>query len=298
MTVDALFVLSAGFGSRMGKIGEILPKPLWPVFEKTLLELQFDFYSWVNAEQKFINAHHQALLLQRFVSKNIPDVQCLYESELLGVGGGIINLKEHRPDLRSVLISNVDQFLYIDKEKIKEAIKEISLFDAILFAIPVQKVQGYHKLDVSREGRLLGINTCPREDHYWTYSGVALINTATITEKSKKAGLFQSIAHPQNRNVKVIDGSNCSYYDFGTLDLYLKQIVELYSQVKGTGEKKLLRFLQESNAIDLSKANMSIDSYYSAKTKEYRFNNLSIRFGEKVRIELSGLVDICDYSVC
>ena len=40
MKVDHVLILAAGKGTRMGKIGEIVPKVIWPVFNKSLLELQ------------------------------------------------------------------------------------------------------------------------------------------------------------------------------------------------------------------------------------------------------------------
>ena len=69
MKIDSFFTLSAGLGSRMGDIGSILPKPLWPVFEKTLLELQFDFYQWLGIEKNFINTHFQAPKIHDFIKR-------------------------------------------------------------------------------------------------------------------------------------------------------------------------------------------------------------------------------------
>ena len=40
MKVNKALILSAGFGTRMGEIGKTLPKILWPIFDKSLLELQ------------------------------------------------------------------------------------------------------------------------------------------------------------------------------------------------------------------------------------------------------------------
>ena len=40
MQIDHILILSAGKGTRMGNIGKNLPKVLWPVLSKSLLELQ------------------------------------------------------------------------------------------------------------------------------------------------------------------------------------------------------------------------------------------------------------------
>ena len=43
MKVDHVLILAAGKGTRMGKIGKVLPKVLWPIFAKNLIELQVSF---------------------------------------------------------------------------------------------------------------------------------------------------------------------------------------------------------------------------------------------------------------
>ena len=40
MKVDNALILAAGKGTRMGNVGKILPKVIWPIFEKTILELE------------------------------------------------------------------------------------------------------------------------------------------------------------------------------------------------------------------------------------------------------------------
>ena len=40
MQLDFAYILAAGKGTRMGEIGKVVPKPLWPIYEKSLLELQ------------------------------------------------------------------------------------------------------------------------------------------------------------------------------------------------------------------------------------------------------------------
>ena len=252
MKISALFVLTAGYGQRMGKIGEVLPKPLWPIFEKTLLELQFDFYSWIDTGKKVINVHHQVERIQKFMTKQNPEVQCLYESQLLEIGGAILNLRAEDPKLESVLISNVDQFLCLDPEKIKREVDELPHFDAILFALPVHRSQGYHQIEVSKNGRFLGVNQNPQIDRYLTYSGVALVNFSSITDGVKRVGFFQSIADPKKKNIKVVDGE-CSYYDFGTLGLYVEQISSIFNLMKHKKDESLLKFLKIPKVFDWKK---------------------------------------------
>lgn len=295
MKIDALFILAAGEGSRMGKVGNVLPKPLWPIFEKTMLELQFNFYQWLDIKKKVVNVHHQAQQVQSFIKERTDGVQFLYEPELLDVGGAVMNLQRHGPEIKTALISNVDQFLCIDHEKLKNEINEISAFDVILFAVPVDKTQGYNKLEVSQDGRFLGINTHPKEERYLTYSGVSLINGRSVPRECERVGFFQSIAHPAKRKVKVVHAKSCAYHDFGTVGLYLKEMTGLLEQIKGNRDGKFFNFLKEFDAIQFKKVNKVLNSYSSEKSNECRFNNLKINLAPMARIESNGIIDVINF---
>lgn len=278
MNIDAIFVLSAGYSSRMGAIGKYLPKPLWPVFEKTLLELQFDLYQWMNIKKKIINSHHNYSYIQSFLKKNLPNIHCLYEEKLLDIGGGIMNLKKNYKDLKSILISNVDQFLFLNKKIMEDSIAELFSYDVILFAVPVLKEQGYHQLTLDEESILLKIEKFPKESKFLTYSGVALINASSITCNNQPANFFSSIADPGKKKVKVVNVGEGVYYDFGTVNLYLKKINYIYHSLAQAERCLLVDFLEKCRGVFLDRIDRVLGSYHSQKRGEYNFGHLGLVF--------------------
>ena len=58
MMLKSAFLPSAGFGTRMGEVGQYLAKPLWPIFEKSLLELHLLRLNSIGINQVGINVHH------------------------------------------------------------------------------------------------------------------------------------------------------------------------------------------------------------------------------------------------
>ena len=58
MQIDYCLILAAGFGTRMGAIGQKLPKVLWPVFERSLLELQVGYARSLGIQKIYINLHY------------------------------------------------------------------------------------------------------------------------------------------------------------------------------------------------------------------------------------------------
>ena len=95
MQIDYCLILAAGFGTRMGSIGQKLPKVLWPVFEKSLLELQVAYARSLGAKRVFINLHHMGEEIERFCQDRaaFEDVTYLWERpEILDIGGAVHNL--------------------------------------------------------------------------------------------------------------------------------------------------------------------------------------------------------------
>ena len=94
MPIDHALILAAGFGTRMGEIGKILPKVVWPLFEQSILEVQLRYAKKIGCKNIFINLHHQSDQIYRLYSKHplFKDVNWLFEEPILDIGGAIHNL--------------------------------------------------------------------------------------------------------------------------------------------------------------------------------------------------------------
>jgi NDP-sugar pyrophosphorylase family protein len=108
MNIKNCFLPCAGFGTRMGSVGKVIPKPLWPLFDSTLLELQVTYARTLGAQRSFINTHHLSELFKDII--NEEDLTDLYEKEILGSGGCFHNLKKNFPKVASINIFNPDSF--------------------------------------------------------------------------------------------------------------------------------------------------------------------------------------------
>lgn len=271
MSVDHAFLLSAGIGSRMGEIGQVLPKVLWPIFEKSLLELQYLFLKRFNPRSFYLNTHHQAESICDFLNSNkeLPFHQ-LQETTLLDVGGAVINLVEtfrtEGKDPGVILLNNCDQFLFFDEHIFKQGMKELESADVVLFCIKVNQDSGLNQVLYSSTGQMEGIlkhsDGIP-EQEYLTYSGMALVDGKRVDHPPGVVGLFQSVANYQQKNVKIIPVDKYDYWDFGTVHRYAQCCFNLLQSV---GE--FAQFCQETKALDLTKTAKEQVSYnFSSKEK-------------------------------
>ena len=92
------FILSAGKGTRLLPYTKILPKPLFPILGKPIIEIILDQLKKLGITSIGINAFHlkEKLLnfLKSYQNRNPQlEIQIFEEQELLGTGGAILNAK-------------------------------------------------------------------------------------------------------------------------------------------------------------------------------------------------------------
>jgi mannose-1-phosphate guanylyltransferase len=92
--VTQAFILAAGLGTRLRPLTDELPKPLVPVFNKTLITFALDHLIAAGVQRFVINTHRLPHLFERtFATGNYREaaVKLIHEPELLETGGGIKN---------------------------------------------------------------------------------------------------------------------------------------------------------------------------------------------------------------
>ncbi|WP_127715601.1 sugar phosphate nucleotidyltransferase [Halobacteriovorax sp. HLS] len=251
MQVDNVLILGAGFGTRMGPVGEQLPKLLWPIFEKSLLELQVDFAKRFARNNIYINTHYQADLIHDEIAKKNLEVIALYEESILDIGGGIHNCANEIGYEGNLLILNGDQFLFADEDAIEKMISSSESFVSTLLGLEVEPGSNYNRLVI--EENLLKSIEKPNdvEGTYLTYSGVSIINLNLLKKTSGYSKFFDTVANFEKEAVKVIVPEELEYADFGTCKRYIESMRKVLS-----GDSFEMRsFLLANKAYDRKKQN-------------------------------------------
>ncbi|MDR2697737.1 MAG: NTP transferase domain-containing protein [Holophagales bacterium] len=79
--IDA-FIFAAGFGTRMGALSSILPKPAWTLKGKPLLQWAADSLRHAGCVKIACNAHHHVNIIKSIAE----DIEVIEEKALLGTG--------------------------------------------------------------------------------------------------------------------------------------------------------------------------------------------------------------------
>jgi GTP:adenosylcobinamide-phosphate guanylyltransferase len=291
MLPERVLILAAGLGTRMGSMGEVLPKILWPVFEKTLLELQIHFARELGAKTIYVNAFHQAVKIKKFLRTSglLDEIILLEEKTLLDVGGAIHNMAARKEVAYKgdILVMNGDQFLLFDSDVTKKNLSQIdsSVYPITLFSGKVDRSLGHNGLILDPDGCMKGI--CPAADlvepFTLTYLGISCVNLGALVPTSGVSKFFDSVADYGRFKVKTHTLEHFEYMDFGTLSRYRRSTFELLDQmVAGNGllhgRHLFLDFCYRYGAIVRDKVNKDLRMYGPGRSRN--LVNLSNHFVE------------------
>lgn len=271
MQIDYCLILAAGFGTRMGTIGQKLPKVLWPVFEKSLLELQVGYARSLGAKKIYINLHYMGEEIEKFCKSKsaFEDVVFLWEKPIiLDIGGAIHNLAA-LPDIKysgKLLVLNADQFFYIKKDELEKIVAPFIKSPGVLFSYFVNSTQGYNALELNEKRELKGITKnkdLPKDSVIETYTGISYIDLAQLDPVAGVSAFFDSVCPFKKKTIPAILLDNVDYWDFGTFKRYWDTSFKILETYSVNSNHPFLRFLVNERAMKTWKIDLLKFSYHS-----------------------------------
>lgn len=269
MKVDHVLILAAGKGARMGEIGKVLPKVIWPVFEKSLLEIQVLYAKKIAPQaQIFINIfNHKDCIYKHILDneKSFDAVKVVFENETLDIGGAIHNLARQLGYVGNLLILNSDQFLYTDEQMILESLSKLEIFDSLLFSYEVNPKDGYNGLECDKNilKSIVPNKLLQDKENIITYSGMCLINLFRLDKRVGESKFFDSVANPLKNKIYVKKLISFEYWDFGTLKRYLDSMFKIIQKINQK-DSQFIRFLISIGALN---ENLVFQNGYDAENK-------------------------------
>lgn len=220
-------IMAGGYGTRLRPLTHVLPKPLIPIGEKTMLEEIFDRFGRHGCEQFYISVNYKADLIEFYLSRlDLPyKVDYFQEVSPMGTAGSLTLLKDKLKE--RFFVNNCDILIEQDYSEVLDYHianeNEITLVAVMkTFAIP------YGTIETGNDGQLIDLKEKP-DLTFKINSGMYLLEPHLLSEIPE--GEFFHITHlierinKRNGKVGVFPVNERSWKDIGDWQEYLKLIL-------------------------------------------------------------------------
>lgn len=177
--IDAeVVIMAGGKGTRLDPFTRILPKPLIPIGEKTILEIIIEKFTEYGLTEFFVSVNHKAKIIKSYFEEIQPEykINYLHEEKPLGTIGALKQI-EGKTD-KEILLTNCDIIInadYVDLIKHhKEKKNDITIVASVKhYNIP------YGVCEIANGGDLIEIKEKPEYD-LLVNTGMYVLNPSVL----------------------------------------------------------------------------------------------------------------------
>lgn len=219
-------IMAGGLGTRLKPLTNIIPKPLIPIDEKTILETIIDQFEKIGCKKYYLSVNYKSEIIEYYIDKlnKKYDITFLKEDKPLGTIGSVSLLKGkiNKP----FFVSNCDILVDQDYRDVYDYHvnnkNDITIVSAIKsFHIP------YGVIETGDNGLLKGISEKP-DVSYMINTGVYIIEPQLITEIPENTfyhitDLIEKVRKNGGR-IGCFPVSEKAWTDIGDWNEYLKTI--------------------------------------------------------------------------
>ncbi len=219
-------IMAGGKGTRLKPLTNVIPKPLVPVGEKTILEVILDQFEEIGCHQFYMSVNYKADMMKYYLRQlnHKYDIEFFEESKPLGTIGSVSLLKGKIKT--PFFVSNCDSINDQDYRDVYDY--HVSNHNDMTIVTMVKSIKiPYGVIETGEDGLMVDLKEKP-EHTYMVNSGVYILNPELINEIPE--GLFFHITHLMEK-VKARGGrvgcfpvSENSWHDMGEWPEYLKMI--------------------------------------------------------------------------
>ena len=219
-------IMAGGFGTRLKPLTNVLPKPLIPIGEKTIIEDIFERFSKHGCNSFYISVNYKAKLIEYYLrNQKLPyKLYFLKEKHPMGTAGSLSLLKGKINE--SFFVSNCDILIEQDYSEILDYHHSNKNEITIVAALKHYPI-AYGTIDTGKNGRLLKLEEKP-ELTFKINSGMYILEPHLLNEIPEN--IFFHITHliekilKRKGNVGVFPVSQKSWKDMGDWNEYINHI--------------------------------------------------------------------------
>lgn len=224
---NKVFIVAGGRGTRLEPFTKILPKPLIPIGNETIIEKIMNSFMKYGFNNFILSLNYKAEMIKLYFSdKDIKDkyksIEYVEENIPLGTIGSLALIRYQIED--TFFITNCDILIEENMENILRFHKESNAVFTIVGCIK-NSIIPYGVLQLTDDGLLQSINEKPRYKHIIN-TGVYVAEPEILNylEKNKKQDVTDliDVLLKDNKNISVFPIRDDQWFDIGQWEEYRK----------------------------------------------------------------------------
>lgn len=221
-----VIIMAGGLGTRMRPLTNVLPKPLLPINEKTIIEHIFDRFYEYGCSSYHISVNYKAELIEFYLGNlHLPySISYFQENKPMGTAGSLSLLKGKIN--QTFFVSNCDILIEQDYSEILDYHEQNNNEITVVVALKTYSIP-YGTIESGENGELIKLDEKP-DMTFKINSGMYILEPHLIDEVPDNeffhiTDLIEKIKQ-RNGKVGVFPVSEKSWKDIGEWDEYLKNI--------------------------------------------------------------------------
>lgn len=227
-------IMAGGKGTRLKPITNVIPKPLIPIGEKTILEMIINRFHKYGVKDFYISLNYKSEMIKYYLENlNLKDINIHYLEEQVPLGtAGSLSLLREKVKGRC-FVTNCDILVNEDYKEVLDYHIESESLLTIVGVIKTETIP-YGLIESDENGRVIGINEKPTNSYIFN-SGMYIVEEVVLdlipeNEFLNMTDLVSKLINSGQR-VSYFPVSENSWFDIGEWDKYLKTL-ENYELVK------------------------------------------------------------------
>ncbi|HNB08426.1 MAG TPA: sugar phosphate nucleotidyltransferase [bacterium] len=222
-------IMAGGKGTRMDPFTRVLPKPLIPIADKTILEFIFDEFVQFGVVRFFLTLNYKGELIEAYVKSlnKSYQVDCIWEKDFFGTAGSLTLVRNHIES--DFILSNCDNIVKADYHEVLEFHRQNNAWLTILSSIQNHRIP-YGVVSFEDGGTVNRIIEKP-EYSFHVNTGVYIINRKALDYVPDHTIFHMTDLIDRllldKRKVMTYPVTENDYIDIGQWDEYKKAVEKL-----------------------------------------------------------------------
>jgi len=224
-----IVIMAGGKGTRLAPFTQVLPKPLIPIGEKTILEIIIEGFERFHASQFFFTVNYRGAMIKAYFEsiEKKYDITYLWEKEFCGTAGSLELLPADIAD--TFIVSNCDIIVKADYAEVLKFHRD-SQADLTVIASIQHHVIPYGVVEYGEHGVVSGIKEKP-EFSFSINTGVYVVNKSCLSliphgEVFHMTHMMETLIAKGGRVVTYLVNEN-DYIDIGQWEEYNKALEKM-----------------------------------------------------------------------